>query len=210
MHIPDGFLSAPVWTSTAVLGAGGLAVAVKQASKQLQDRSVPRLALVAAFIFAAQMMNFPIAGGTSGHLLGGALAVALLGPWAASVAISLVLMIQCFVFQDGGVTALGANILNMSLVGVFTAWGTQKLFPHKYNSAGIAVSAWFSVLAASGMCAAELGWSGMVPIRLALSAMLGVHALIGIGEAVITVMVYQMVMKISPEFGKTMSAVEVK
>ncbi|MDI6739864.1 MAG: energy-coupling factor ABC transporter permease [Candidatus Edwardsbacteria bacterium] len=210
MHIPDGFLSTPVWTAAAAAGTAGFALSLRQAAKVLKDRAVPRLALVAAFIFAAQMMNFPIAGGTSGHLLGGALAVALLGPWAASVAISLVLVIQCLVFQDGGVTALGANSVNMAFVGVLTAWAVQRLFPAKLKAVGIAVSSWASVLSASGMCAVELGLSGIVPMGTALAAMLGVHALIGIGEAAITALVYQAVMRISPEFGKTLALEEVK
>jgi cobalt/nickel transport system permease protein len=210
MHIPDGFLSTSVWTSTAVAGAAGFTLSLKQAAAVLKDRAVPRLALVASFIFAAQMMNFPVAGGTSGHLLGGALAVALLGPWAASVAITLVLVIQCLVFQDGGITALGANIINMSFAGVFGAWAIQKLFPARLKAAGIAVSAWGSVIAASGLCAVELGLSGMVPMGTALGAMLGVHAVIGIGEAVITVLVYQAVMRISPEFGRTLAVGKVR
>lgn len=210
MHIPDGFLSTPVWTTTAAAGAAGFTLSLKQAAAVLKDRAVPRLALVAAFIFAAQMINFPVAGGTSGHLLGGALAVALLGPWAASVAISLVLVIQCLVFQDGGVTALGANIINMSFAGVFGAWAIQKLFPARLKTVGLAVSAWSSVIAASGLCAVELGLSGMVPMGTALAAMLGVHALIGIGEALITVLVYQAVMRLSPEFGRTLAVGEVQ
>ncbi len=202
MHIPDGFLSTPVWAAASAAGAAGFAVSLKKASAALRDRTVPRLGLVAAFIFAAQMINFPIAGGTSGHLLGGALAVSLLGPWAASVAVSLVLVIQCLVFQDGGITALGANIVNMALVGVFAAWVAQRLFPTRLRMAGIAASAWISVVIASGVCALELSLSGMAPLGVALPAMLGVHALIGIGEAVITGLVYQMAIRLSPQFGR--------
>ncbi len=208
MHIPDGFLSTPVWTAASAAGAAGFAVSLKKASAALRDRTVPRLGLVAAFIFAAQMINFPIAGGTSGHLLGGALAVSLLGPWAASVAISLVLVIQCLVFQDGGVTALGANIVNMALVGVFAAWAVQGLFPSRLRAAGIAVSAWISVVVASGFCAVELGLSGMVPLGVALPAMLGVHALIGVGEAVITVLVFQAATRLSPQYSRAAAAGE--
>ena len=117
MHIPDGFLAPQVFTPLWVAGAGGLAYALRKARQALKEKAVPLMGVTAAFIFAAQMLNFPIIGGTSGHLLGGVLAAVLLGPYAGAIVISLVLIVQCLVFQDGGLTALGANIFNMAFLG---------------------------------------------------------------------------------------------
>ena len=117
MHIPDGFLSTTTWISAWTVSAGGLGCCVRQAGRAMKDRMVPLMGVLSAFIFAAQMINFPVMGGTSGHLLGGVLAAVLLGPWAGAVVIACVLIFQCLVFQDGGLTALGANILNMALAG---------------------------------------------------------------------------------------------
>lgn len=202
MHIPDGFLTSEVWVPAAVVSAGALAVSLKKSGKLLYDKSIPQIGIISAFIFAAQMINFPIAGGTSGHLIGAALAVALLGPWLASVCLSLVLIIQCLLFQDGGVTALGANIFNMAFVGVFSAYFVQKLFSlnPKLKKTGIVISSWFSVVAASAVCSLELGFSNLAPVNIVLSAMLIVHAIIGIGESVITLPVYMAVCKIIPEY----------
>jgi len=202
MHIPDGFLSAEVWIPATVVSTAALALSVRKSNKLFLDKSIPRIGIISAFIFAAQMINFPVAGGTSGHLLGASLAVALLGPWLASVSLSLVLIIQCLLFQDGGVTALGANIFNMAFVGVFSAYFVQKLFTKnsKLSSTGILISSWFSIVVASFICSLELGFSNLAPFNIVVPAMLIIHSIIGVGEAIITLPVYMTVKKIIPDF----------
>ena len=133
MHIPDGFLSLPVITMTWLFAIVLITIALRQVESEYQDRAVPLMGVCAAFIFAAQMINFPIPGGTSGHLLGGTLAGVLLGPWAGSLVMSVVFMVQGFVFQDGGITAMGANIFNMGLIGTF---GGYYLFRTVRNLVG--------------------------------------------------------------------------
>jgi cobalt/nickel transport system permease protein len=195
MHIPDGFLSAATLAVTWTASAGSVAYAVRRVSRELDERQVPLLGVSAAFIFAAQMLNFTVAGGTSGHLLGGALAAILLGPWAGMLAITSVLAIQALLFQDGGLLALGANILNMAVVGVLLAWvvyaGVQRLLGGKTWATMVAgfAAAWSSVVVASLVAAVELGISGVSPWAVVLPAMGGVHVLIGIGEGAITVAV---------------------
>jgi cobalt/nickel transport system permease protein len=192
MHIPDGFLSAEVAATCAVPAAGAVAYGLRRASRELDERRVPLLGVTAAFVFAAQMLNFPVAGGTSGHFLGAALAAILLGPWLACVVMSVVLVTQSFVFADGGVTALGANVLNMGVIGALLVGGlmlaARAALP---RSRGVllgvsAVGAWLAVMAGAAATAVELAISGTVPLGTVLPAMLGVHALIGIGEGVIT------------------------
>jgi cobalt/nickel transport system permease protein len=192
MHIPDGFLSAEVAAACAVPAAGAVAYGLRRASRELDERRVPLLGVTAAFVFAAQMLNFPVAGGTSGHFLGAALAAILLGPWLACVVMSVVLVTQSFVFADGGVTALGANVLNMGVIGALVVGGlmlaARALLPRS-RRALLAVSAggaWLAVMAGAAATSLELAISGTVPLGTVLPAMLGVHALIGIGEGVIT------------------------
>lgn len=200
MHIPDGFLDAKTWATAAVLSAGALSYSAKKSRQELDEKQVPKLGIMAAFIFAAQMINFPVAGGTSGHLLGAALATILLGPWSACLVISTVLAIQCFVFQDGGLTVLGANIFNMAVLGVLVAFLVHRLFSSLFKSpAGINISifvaAWLSVFVAAAMASLELAISGTVPFAAAFSAMAGWHSLIGIGEGLITVFVVKALTK---------------
>ncbi len=205
MHIPDGFLSANTWAPLWVVSAGGLGFCLKKASEMLKDKMVPLMGVMSAFIFAAQMLNFPVMGGTSGHLLGGVLAAVLLGPYAAAICIACVLIVQCLIFQDGGLTALGANIFNMSIVGAMAGYVVYRIIrgvsggSHRGILIGSAVAAWFSVVLASSCCAVELAFSGTSPLRIALPAMAGVHALIGIGEAAITVLVVGFVLKVRPD-----------
>lgn len=204
MHIPDGFLSVNTWAVLWVVSAGGLGYCLRKTAQLLQDKMVPLMGVMSAFIFAAQMLNFPIAGGTSGHFLGGVLAAVLLGPYAGALCISCVLIVQCLIFQDGGLTALGANIFNMSIVGTmggYLVYSMIRLSLRRTNGIliGAAVAAWFSVIAASGACAVELSISGTSPLNVALPAMLWVHALIGIGEAVITVLVIGFILKARPD-----------
>jgi len=166
-------------------------VAVKMTNRKLGEKQVPLMGVMAAFIFAAQMLNFPIAGGTSGHLLGAVLAAILLGPWAAVLVMTSVLIIQCVVFQDGGVLALGANVLNMGIVAPFLGYYCYRAITavtgESRNSklAGCFVGAWISVVGASAACAVELSFSGTSPLSVALPTMTGWHVLIGIGEGLI-------------------------
>ena len=205
MHIPDGFLDGSVAAAAAVPAVVAVGYGVRRAGRTLDDRKVPLLGVTAAFIFAVQMLNFPVAGGTSGHLLGAALAAILLGPWLACIVMAVVITGQAFVFADGGVTALGANILNMGVVGALgiglAMLLARRVLPHNrtvfLSVAG--VGAWCSVMLGALLCAIELGVSGTVPFSTVLPAMLGVHALIGIGEAVITVAALSAVLATRPD-----------
>ncbi len=187
MHIPDGFLSLPVVLSCWLLSAIALGYAVRQTNAQLQERQVPLMGVLAAFIFAGQMINFQVAGGTSGHLLGGALATILLGPWAAMLIMTAVVSVQALFFQDGGLIALGANILFMAVVAPLVSyWVYQALHRlHRWVAAGLA--AWASVVIAAIGVSIALALSGTVAMGIVLPAMASIHVLIGIGEALITV-----------------------
>ncbi len=200
MHIPDGFLNVATVATTCVVSAGGVGNAVRIANKKLGEKQVPLMGVLAAFIFAAQMLNFPIAGGTSGHLIGAALAAILLGPWASVLIMSCVLIAQCLIFQDGGLLALGANIFNMGIVASFSGYYLYRLATLLLgdNRRGKLISgfigAWGSVFLASIACAIELAVSGTSPIGVVLPAMAGLHALIGIGEGLITGAVLSLVL----------------
>lgn len=203
MHIPDGFLDAKTAVATAGLAAGGLGIALRQVRRQLPRRKIPLLGLAAAFVFAAQMLNFPVAGGTSGHLIGGVLAAALLGPSAAVVVLASVLIVQCFLFADGGVTALGANIFNMGLIGGVVGYaiyrGVRGIFPGTRGLVmAAAFAAWCATVLAAIVCAGELALSGTVAWLAAFAAMANVHMLIGLGEALITALVLVAVARARP------------
>ena len=190
MHIPDGFLDTKTIVGTYVLSAGAVGYGIRKTREELNERQIPVLGVLAAFIFAAQMVNFPIVGGTSGHLLGAALAAVLLGPWASAIILSTVLIIQCLFFQDGGLTALGGNILNMGIIGSFAAfwiYNILKNLPGKNAEAvRIFIAAWASVVFAAFGATAELALSGTVPFKIAFVAMMSWHVLIGVGEGLIT------------------------
>jgi cobalt/nickel transport system permease protein len=206
MHIPDGFLNLPVIAVTWVIAIGLIALALNRAQTEYQERAVPLMGVCGAFIFAAQMINFPIPGGTSGHLLGGTLAGALLGPWAGSLVMVSVFIVQGVIFQDGGLTVLGANIFNMGLIGTFGGYYLYKTIRftiggNKLSGMVIAaaVAAWTSVVVASVICALELAISGTVPLTVALAAMTSWHVLIGIGEAAITVVALSFIWRTRPD-----------
>ncbi|MBG1243622.1 energy-coupling factor ABC transporter permease [Nostoc sp. UIC 10607] len=193
MHIPDGFVSVPVAGATGLASVAALFIAFERSQQAFGIRRAPILGLTTAFIFAAQMINFPVAGGTSGHLLGGTLAAIVLGsPWAGTLCIATVLIIQAVLFADGGITALGANILNMAVVGVWVGWvltqTLQRLFGGAKGRLPLAagIAAGVSVVVAAIACAIELALSGTAPVAIVLPAMAGVHILIGIGEGIIT------------------------
>ena len=204
MHIPDGFLTTNVWASAWAISAGAVGVCLKKTTQILKDRMVPLMGIMSAFIFAAQMINFPVIGGTSGHLLGGVLAAVLLGPYAGAVVLTCVLIFQCLIFQDGGLLALGANILNMAIIGTLGGYVIfvvlQKIFGSKKGFIiGAAVASWLSVVVAASFCALELAISGLSPLHIVLPAMAGIHALIGIGEAIITVAALSFIQKVRPD-----------
>lgn len=192
MHIPDGFLDAKTCVTTGVLGAAAVAYGLRKTKLGLNRRQVPMIALTGAFIFAAQMLNFPIAGATSGHFLGGAMAAILFGPGVAVVMMSAVLILQALVFQDGGLTVLGANILCTGVVGTFVGYGAfrlgMKLLRGRFSAVVTFLSAWLSIVSASAAVALLLAWSDTFPLTVGLSAMVGWHSLIGIGEGLITAM----------------------
>jgi len=192
LHIPDGFLSTPVALVGWLLAVLVVGVALRQTRRQLGDRQVPLMGILAAFVFAAQAINFPVAAGTSGHLLGGTLAAILLGPWAATLVMTAVMGVQAVLFQDGGLLALGWNILNMGVLTAFTGYACYRLLLRLIGerpAARVAASfagAWVSVEVGAIATSIELAVSGTSPLGMALPAMAGVHALIGIGEGLIT------------------------
>lgn len=195
MHIPDGFVSIPVAVVTYAASGGSLVHAVRRTGKELSEKQVPLMGVMGAFIFAAQMLNFPVAGGTSGHLIGAALATVLMGPWAGMLIMASVLVVQALIFQDGGLIALGANIFNMGvvacLVGHYAFTWLKRLLGEGIQGTVISgfVAAWASVVVAAIACALELALSGTSALAVALPAMTLVHILIGIGEGLITVAV---------------------
>lgn len=207
MHIPDGFVSGTINGATAIVAVSALAFSVVRVKQEFKDKdfAVPLLATLAAFVFAAQMLNFPIGGGTSGHFLGAVTAAALLGPWSACSILSVVLVIQGLLFGDGGITALGSNILNMGIIGGILTYpimrGIRALLPAGRNGYFIsaALASWISVVLASSVCAFELALSGTSPLKVAFPAMVGTHAIIGIGEAMIAVAVLTAVAVARPD-----------
>ena len=194
MHIPDGFIDLQTSVVFAGLASAGVAIALKGARTQLDEKSAPLAGLTAVFIFAVQMLNFPVAAGTSGHLLGGALAAVLVGPWAATLALTVVLMMQGFLFADGGLSALGLNVFNMGIIGVWAGYAifllVRKVLPKNKTSISIAAS----VAGAMSVPAAAIGFTiqyalgatATFSVSTVLTSMVGTHVLIGIGEAIIT------------------------
>ena len=204
MHIPDGFLDNRICLVTGVVSATALGGALRRLRPDSDPGLAPRMGVTAAYIFAAQMINFPVAAGTSGHLLGGLLAAILLGPAAAAVVMTAVFLIQAFFFVDGGVTALGANVLNMGLAGTMGGYAVYRALagPEPQSRrclVAAAVAAWLSVMLGAAFTSAELALSGAVPSRLVFPAMLGVHALIGLGEAAITVGALGLLWRVRPD-----------
>jgi len=202
MHIPDGFLNLYVSVICWVITAITISVAVSRTNKSLGEKQVPLMGVMAAFIFAAQMINFPVAGGTSGHLLGGALAAIMLGPWAGMLVMTAVIAVQALLFQDGGLLVMGANILNMGLITCVIGYGLYRSVAGgsrilKLSVVGIA--AWLSVMAGAFFTAFQLWLSGTSQLQVVIPAMLFVHALIGLGEAVITVAALSFVLQTRPD-----------
>jgi len=194
MHIPDGFLTGATSAGSAVLAGGGLGYAIRRAGAYVQDKRIALTGLVAAFVFALQMLNFPVGAGTSGHLLGGAPAAILVGPWLGMTAVGVVVLIQALLFADGGISALGPNILNMAVITCLVGWllfrGLMRLLPKTWTSVMVATfaGALSSVVASSAAFVVEywFGGRGGVDITTVFTAMIGVHFLIGVGEGLIS------------------------
>lgn len=207
MHVPDGFFDAPTSVATGVVAAAGVAVALRKARAELDDRTAPMAGLVAAFVFAGQMINFPVGAGTSGHLLGGALAAVLVGPWTGALCISVVLLVQALFMADGGLTALGTNITLMAIVGAFVGYAVFRVvllvLPRRVGSvpAAAAAGAFVSVPAAAAAFTLlfAVGGTADVAFDKVLAAMLGWHLVIGVGEAVVTGLVVSAVLASRPD-----------
>jgi cobalt/nickel transport system permease protein len=179
-----------------------LGIAISKTNKLLGEKQIPLMGVMAAFIFAAQMINFPVAGGTSGHLLGGVLAAVVLGPWAGMLVMTAVIAVQALLFQDGGLLVMGANILNMGLVTAAIGYGLYRSVAGQSKTVKLAVTgvaAWLSVMAGALFTALQLWLSGTSPLEIVIPAMLGVHALIGLGEALITVAALSFILQTRPD-----------
>jgi len=205
LHIPDGLMDPVVWAAGWLIALVVIGLVLWRFGKKIDERTMPTMAILAAGIFVAQMLNFPIGGGTTGHLIGAALATVLLGPWAAMLIITVILIVQGLVFGDGGITALGLNIFNMAIVAPLVTSGILKLFGERYRLVGMPIAAWASVFVAATACAVQLSLSyslsgGAYGIDgvLAFPSMMGFHLLIGIGEAAITSGVVLFLAKVSP------------
>ncbi len=190
LHIPDGFLNLVVslifWAATVIM----VGLATSKTNKSLGEKQVPLMGIMAAFIFAAQMLNFPVAGGTSGHFLGGALAAIVLGPWAGILVMTAVVAVQALLFQDGGLLVMGANIFNMGILTAVIGFGLYRTVVGRKKGVRLAVAgigAWIATMASALLTSLQLWVSGTTRLEIVVPAMLGVHALIGIGEALITV-----------------------
>lgn len=206
MHLPDGFLDARTALLSTGAAAVGLGVALRQVRTTLEPRQMPMLGLAAAFVFAAQMLNFPVAGGTSGHLVGGVLTAILLGPSAAIIVMTCVLIVQCLMFADGGLMSLGANVFNMAIVSVCGGYAVFRvikrlIFMEEPRSTVFAATfaAWFGTVLASIFCAGELAWSQTAPWSLAFPAMANVHMVVGLGEGLCTGLIALAVVRNRPQ-----------
>ena len=205
LHIPDGFLSASVALLLGVVAIAVVGYALRVADRDLDEARVPLLGVLAAFVFAAQMLNFPVAGGTSGHFLGATLAAVLLGPWLACLVMAVVITVQAFAFADGGISALGANIVNMGVLGAlfagFAVAAGMRVLPQTRTAylGLVAIVSWAAVMLGATATSIELAVSNTVPLATALPAMLGVHTLIGVGEAAITVVAVSAVLSTRPD-----------
>ena len=207
MHIPDGFINAPVSVAFGAVAVAGVAVCINKSSGELDERQAPLAGVAAAFIFAVQMLNFPVAAGTSGHLLGGALAAILVGPWAGALCVSVVLFVQALVFADGGLSALGLNIVNVAFIAAFAGYAIYRLLlavlPKKPGSvvaaAGVAAGLSVPISACGFVLQYALGATSDVALGTVLGAMVGVHLLIGIGEGIITGLTVGAVLAVRPD-----------
>ncbi len=207
MHIPDGFINGATSAGFGVAAAGGVGAALRQTGKYLSERQVPLAGLVAAFVFAAQMVNFPVISGMSGHLMGGVLAAVLIGPWAGFIVISVVLLVQGIFFADGGLTALGLNIFNLGFIGALGGYAIYrallKALPKNergvISAAGLAAGISVPLVALGFVIQFAIGGTVDLSMGTVLTAMVGTHVLIGVGEGLITAMVIGAVIRSRPD-----------
>ncbi|MFB3886678.1 MAG: energy-coupling factor ABC transporter permease [Thermodesulfobacteriota bacterium] len=205
MHIPDGFLSHSINGATFAVSAGLCAWGVRKVNRTFGEKEVPLMGVTAAFTFAAQMINFPIAGGTSGHFLGAVFSSVLLGPWAGLLIMTIVVVVQCLGFADGGLTAIGSNIFNMGVVGALGGYTIFYILFRLFRKSrkgffvALAIASWLSIVMGASAAAVELALSGTSPLGIALSAMAGIHAIIGVGEAIITTAALSLILKTRPD-----------
>ncbi len=203
MHLPDGILDPTTCVCTGIVSAATVGYAVHRVRTELQSGAIPLIGMTASCVFAAQMVNFPIVGGTSGHLLGGVLAAALLGPWVGLITMSIVLLVQSLLFHDGGVTALGANILNMGIIGSLLGYSLYSAVQRRIGGrmgiiAGAALASWFAVQIGAILCSIELAGSGMFRLESTLTNMEYFHSIIGVGEMLITGLAVACISQVRP------------
>jgi cobalt/nickel transport system permease protein len=198
MHIPDGFLSPPVWGAFDLLSAPAVGILARRSQRETDHRKIPLLGVMGAFVFAAQMINFPVGIGTSGHLVGGALLAIVLGPSAAAMVMTAILAIQAFVFQDGGILALGTNVFNMAIVGVLAGYLPYRLWGSKWRSASIFAGGFLSVLCSGCLALSELLVSGVSMPRKMLFASIGLFAVSALVEAIITLAAVRAIERLNP------------
>jgi cobalt/nickel transport system permease protein len=204
MHIPDGFLTPRVWVPLDIVSIGAVSYALRRISEVLEEKAIPLMGVLAAFVFAAQMLNIPVGGGTSGHFLGGALAGALLGPWGGLTVMTVVLIVQCFLFQDGGLAALGTNIFNMGILGAmggaFIYRTLARIRPQRggHFAAGF-IAGWLAMVVSAVSCASQLAISGVVTWRAGVWFIVGSHALLGFIEGAVTGSVLQALSRSRPD-----------
>ena len=204
MHIPDGFLTPPVWGTLDISSGSLLVAALRRVGRQVEEKAIPLMGVLSAFVFAAQMINLPIAGGTSAHFLGAALVGILLGPWSGLTIMTVVLVVQCFLFQDGGVAALGANIFDMGVIGSLGGYYLYQGFD-RWKKKETSVfwpgfwAAWIAVFVSSLSCAAMLAVSGVVSWKVGVSVIGGTHAILGLLEGIVTGTVLQAVARSRPD-----------
>jgi len=207
MHIPDGFINVPTSAGFGAMSAAWVWYSLRRVGEFLDDRRIPLAGLLAAFVFAAQMINFPVAAGTSGHLIGGVLAAVLAGPWMASLVLAVVLVVQGIFFADGGLSAIGLNVFNLGLVAVVGGYGVFLLArrvlpagkPMVVIAAGIAAGVSVILAALSFTLQFAIGGEADVAVGTVAAAMVGVHSLIGAGEGLITAMVISAILSSRPD-----------
>ncbi|MCY4588522.1 MAG: energy-coupling factor ABC transporter permease [Bryobacterales bacterium] len=203
MHIPDGFLSVPVWLSLDLAAIPSVGYFVRRTQRVFEDSRIPLLGVLGSFVFAAQMINFPVMAGASGHLIGGALLAFTLGPSAATVVMTAILCVQALVFQDGGILALGANVVNMAVVGVWVGYLPMKLLNGRgprLRSLAAFLGGWLSLMAAALLAAVELSISAMAPSGPLFVSMLGIHAVTGVAEGLITVVTLSAIQRLNSAY----------
>jgi cobalt/nickel transport system permease protein len=203
MHIPDGFLSLEIWGFLYVLTSFILVYSITKVNKRIGEKHIPMMGVLAAFIFAGQMLNFPVAGGTSGHMLGSTLSAIVLGPFSGTIIMSVVFIIQTLIFQDGGLTALGANIFNMGIIGTIVGYYIYHLFIKIIKKeVAIFLASWCSVVLAALMTGLEIALSGIISLEIVVPAMSVIHIVIGIAEGLITLSIIRYISKTRPDLLK--------